>query len=254
MKLTVLGSGTAVPHPARSSPGFWLETAAGSIVLDFGPSVASRIAQEGLDWPDLDAIWISHFHLDHVGGLAPFLFGIRNAPETRGRRKPLRIFGPKGLKKLVKGFDAVNEYKLFRQKFPLEIVEVEPLEQFEILPGIEAAAISTPHTDESMAVHIREAERTLVYTSDTGFTEALAAFVRKADLLVIECSFVNDKPVQKHLELAEVMYLARRAEPRRTILTHLYSEWDNVDFREKVCEFSPFGDVIEAVDGLCVEV
>jgi len=252
MKLTVLGSGTAVPHANRSSPGFWLKTVAGSIVLDFGPSVIYRMAQENLNWPDLDAIWISHFHLDHLGGLAPFLFGIRNAPEIRNRKKPLRIFGPVGLRKLIERFDAADNYKLFQQPFPLKIVEVEPLEHFEILPDIEATALSTPHTDESCAIHVRDGDKTLVYTSDTGFTEAIAAFANNVDLFVIESSFVKDKPVKKHLELAEAMYLIRKAQPKKAILTHLYPEWNNVDFEREIRSFSAKCEILEAKDGLTI--
>jgi ribonuclease BN (tRNA processing enzyme) len=254
MKLTVLGSGTAVPHPKRSSPGFWLETAAGSIALDFGPSVMFRMAQENLDWPNLDTIWISHFHLDHVGGLAPFLFGIRNAPETRNRKKPLHLVGPVGLRKLIERFDAANNYKLFQQRFPLEIIEVEPLERFEILPGVEATALSTPHTEESFAIHVREGDKTLVYTSDTGFTETLSAFAKNVDLMVIESSFVKDKPVQKHLELAEAIYLIRMAKPKRAMLTHLYPEWDSVDFEVEVRKVSRGCKVLQAEDGYRIDI
>ena len=254
MKLTVLGSGTAVPHPKRSSPGFWLETASGTLLLDFGPSAMFRMAQENLDWPNLDAIWISHFHLDHVGGLAPFLFGVRNALEIRNRQKPLKVSGPKGLQKLIENFNTANNYKLFQQPFPLEIIEVEPLEQLEILPSIEAVALSTPHTDESLAIHLREGDKTLVYTSDTGFTETIAAFAKNVDLLVIESSFVKDKPVQKHLELAEAMYLIRKAQPKKALLTHLYSEWDSVDFEEEVRKFSHWCEVIEAQDGFGIGI
>ena len=94
MKLVVLGSGTSVPHPERSSAAFWLETTGGTILLDFAASAVHRMAEENLDWVNLDAIWISHFHLDHCGGLAPFLFGTKHAPATQKRKKPLRIFGP----------------------------------------------------------------------------------------------------------------------------------------------------------------
>src|SRR5215204_6004710 len=101
MKLTVLGSGTSVPHPHRSSPAFWLQTSAGNILLDIGPDAPHRMAEEQLDWPNLDTIWISHFHLDHFGGLAPFLFGIKWAPQTQSRTKPLHICGPRGLRQIV---------------------------------------------------------------------------------------------------------------------------------------------------------
>ena len=250
MKFIVLGSGTAVPHPQRSSSAYWLETTSGTILLDCSASAIHRMAQEKLDWAKLDAIWISHFHLDHVGGLAPFLFGTRNAPETRERKKPLKIFGAKGLEKLIKAFDAANEYKLFRQPFPLEIREVEPLEKFEILEDVEAVALDTPHTDESLAIHLRHKDKTLVYTADTGFTMTLGDFARNVDLLLIECSFYKNKPVEKHLELGEVMHLVRYAKPQRVVLTHLYPEWDAFDLVSEAEKFSPPCEVIEAKDGL----
>lgn len=253
MKLTILGSGTAVPHPQRSSSGYWLETESGSLLLDCGAPAIHRMAQENLDWTQLDAVWISHFHLDHVGGLAPFLFGTRNAPEMRERTKPLRIFGARGLRALIEKFDAVNRYKLFKQPFPLEITEVEPLEKFEILGGTEAVALKTPHTDESLAIHLRHKDKTLVYTADTGFTMTLGDFARHVDLLLIECSFYRNKPIEKHLELAEAMHLARYAKPKRVVLTHLYPEWDAVDLVREAEKFAPPCEVIEARDGLRLE-
>src|SRR4030095_3944452 len=108
MKLVVLGSGTSVPHPRRSSAAYWLQTETGTLLLDIGPDAPHRMAQEQLAWDTLDAIWISHFHLDHLGGLAPFLFSIRWAPQTQNRRKALRIFGPKGLGLLIKSVDDAN--------------------------------------------------------------------------------------------------------------------------------------------------
>ena len=255
MRLTVLGSGTSIPHPKRSSSGYWLETDGGTLLLDCSASAIHRITQEGLDWTTLDSIWISHFHLDHCGGLAPFLAGTKHSMEMKRRTKPLRIFGPLGLKGLLAKFDAVKNYRLLEQPFPVEVIEIEALETFEIMSGVEAVAMKTPHTDESHAIHLRdERGKTLVYSADTGFAETFAAFANMVDLLILECSYPKDKPVEKHLELAEAMYLIRKAHPKRVILTHLYPEWDNVDFMAEVARFSPSCEIIQATDGLRLKI
>src|SRR2546425_8452759 len=124
MQLVVLGSGTSVFHPRRAAAGFWLETEAGSILLDCSADAPHRMAQENLAWPNLDAIWISHLHLDHCAGLAPFLFGIKWSPGIDERRKPLRIFGCEGIEKLLKAIDNTNTYKLFDQNFEVEVHEI----------------------------------------------------------------------------------------------------------------------------------
>jgi len=250
MNLVVLGSGTAEPHPLRSSAAFWLKTSGGTILLDCSASAPHRMAQEKLDWPNLDAIWISHFHLDHCGGLAPFLFSTRKAHQTQGRTKPLRIFGASGLEQLISRFNDVNNYKLLDQRFLVEIVEIEPLEKFRILPGVDAVAMKTPHTGDSLAVRITDGEGVFVYTADTGFGKEISAFARGADLLLTESSFFKNKKVDKHLELAEAMYLIRHARPKRAMLTHFYAGWDEVNFEAEVSEFEPVCEVIEAVDGL----
>jgi ribonuclease BN (tRNA processing enzyme) len=253
MKLTILGSGTSVPHPQRATASHWLETSKGTLLLDAGPDAPHRMAEEQLDWPNLDAIWISHFHLDHIGGLTPFLFGLKWAPQTQHRTKPLRIYGPAGLGGIVDAVNDSNNYRLFEQAFRIEIVEVGTTEEFEILAGLSASTLSTPHTKESLALRLKDEDSKLfVYTSDTGFSENLALFAKDAALLLMECSYRRNKTVQKHLELADAMRVAHDCQPEKLVLTHLYAQWDNVDLAAEARALWS-GETIEAKDGLRVE-
>jgi ribonuclease BN (tRNA processing enzyme) len=252
MKLTVLGSGTSVPHPDRASSAHWLQTSSGSLLLDISADAAHRMAQERLDWPNLDVIWVSHFHLDHLGGLPAFLFGSKWAPQTQDRTKPLRVFGPEGLKRIMQAIAGSNNYPLFDQPFPIEIKEVVPSAEFEILPRVIARTFKTPHTDESLALRLNDDAKSFVYTSDTGFSENLASFANRVDLLLMECSFRRNKPVEKHLELADAMKLANMCSPRKVVLTHLYPEWDGFDLETEARGLWS-GGTIAAFDGLRLE-
>jgi ribonuclease BN (tRNA processing enzyme) len=254
MRLTVLGSGTSVPHPRRSASAHWVEAEGGTLLLDCSGPAVHRMAEEGCDWAALDAVWVSHFHLDHVGGLAPFLFGTKHAPQTRGRRKPFTVFGPRGTEKLLRRFDEAGGYGLFEQPFPFEVREVAPRAEFELLPGLSAETLSTPHTSESLALRLTDRRgASLVYTSDTGFTEALAGFARAADLFLLECSFFREKPVKLHLELSEAMNLARLSGAKRVALSHLYPEWDEIDLAAEAGRLWD-GETVEARDGLRLNV
>lgn len=252
----VLGSGTSTPHPRRAPSGFWLQTAAGSLLLDCGAPTAHRVAQERLDWAQLDAVWISHFHLDHVGGLAPLLFGTKYAAQTHARRKPLTVFGPRGISELLRALDQANDYRLREQPFPLEVREVEPGVDFAVLAGVNARALDTPHTAESLALKLTseaDPSLSLVYTSDTGQADELADFARDATLLVIECSFWRRTLVPIHLDLEGAMRVAREAAPGRALLTHFYDEWDGVDVAAEAKKLWA-GETVEARDGLRLRI
>ena len=250
MKLIVLGSGTSVPHQHRCSSGYRLETESGNVLLDISADAPHRMAEEELDWSNLDAIWISHFHLDHMGGLAAFLIATRVAPQTKRRAKPLTIYGPKGFGNILNAMDASNHYRLLQQPFPVELVELEEEGDFQILPGLEASTISTLHTDESLAIRLKDKSGSvLVYTSDTGYSNSLIDFAKNASLLLMECSFHKAKPVAKHLELSEAMQLAEECNPQMLVLTHLYAEWDGIDLAEEARNLWA-GETIEAYDGL----
>ena len=74
MRLTVIGSSPAWPNPGSAHSGYMLEADGSRVLLDCGPGVLGRLREESL-WPEVDAIAITHWHLDHWGDLVPWVWG-----------------------------------------------------------------------------------------------------------------------------------------------------------------------------------
>jgi ribonuclease BN (tRNA processing enzyme) len=257
VKLVVLGSGTSIFHTQRTSAGFWVETETATLLLDCGTDAPHRAAAENLDLVNLDAIWISHLHLDHCAGLAPLLFGIKWMGGVEKRKKPLKIFGCEGIQNGLRAIDESHRAKLFEQPFAIEFHEFaagDGRRELPILEGLSLKTISTPHRPESLALRLEDSKGvSLVYSSDTGYSQSLAEFAADVDLLVLECSFYRDKPSAKHLELAEAIRIAQQARPKMLLLAHLYPEWDGVDLNVEAREMWS-GRTIAAYDGLRLEI
>ena len=73
VKLTVVGCSPAWPNPGGAQSGY-LVNGSGNLLLDCGPGVLARLRERD-PWPRVDAIVITHFHLDHWGDLVPWVWG-----------------------------------------------------------------------------------------------------------------------------------------------------------------------------------
>lgn len=228
MKLTVLGSGTCVPSGRRNSSGYWVDAGDARVRLDCGAGTVHAMARDGLPWETLTHQVITHFHLDHVGELPMLLFSLRygrSAPRTA----PLTIVGPEGLAALLADLERVLKQKLVEQEFPVTIRELRPGDAVDLGGGARLSVAKTPHTVESLAVRIDHAGRSIAYTGDTSPSDDLATFFRGVDLLVAECSFVDDPKKTPHLTAPDVASLARAADVKHLVATHCYFDPDAAD-------------------------
>ena len=89
---------------------------------------------------------------------------------------------------------------------------------------------------------------------DNQFASGASALGSGVDLLVLECTFFKTKPKDTHLVLSEAIYLIRKAKPKRAMLTHFYPEWDSVDFKQELEKLSPMCEVMQAEDGLMLDI
>jgi ribonuclease BN (tRNA processing enzyme) len=133
-------------------------------------------------------------------------------------------------------------------EYPLEVVELQPGERFQLDSDVELEAWKTPHTRESLAFGIRSQGRRLVYTGDTGYCDELAAWAGDCDLLLAECSLPDEDGIDLHLTPSRVAALARVARARKLVLTHFYPVFGKTDpASEAAKDFR--GDIVAAKDG-----
>jgi ribonuclease BN (tRNA processing enzyme) len=252
MKLTILGSGTAVPNGERNSAGYFVETPDARVMMDCGAGTLHALARYGLPWERMTHLFVSHFHVDHVGELASLFFAFRHGM-PKPRTQPLTVLGPQGLDKVMSGLQQTFESNLFDSKFPVELRMLEPGDRFELGIGSLLSVAKTPHTGESLAVRIDSDGRSVCYTGDTGYSEEVAGFFNKTSVMVSECSYRKPHPGVAHVSISEVARMAVIAEAARLIVTHFYFDVNETELkRELQRDFS--GEVIIGRDGLAIEV
>jgi len=252
MKLTILGSGTVVPSGSRNSAGYFVELPDARIMMDCGAGTVHALARYGLPWEQMTHLFISHFHVDHIGELASLLSAFRYGMKT-DRSEPLTIIGPLGLDRVMDGLKIAFGSKLLEAKFPIRVRMTMPGERVELGSDSTLSVAKTPHTQESLAVRIEIRGRALCYTGDTEYSEELAGFFSKADVLVSECSLRETREGVRHLSVRQAARLAARAEVAKLIVTHFYFEADGTELKSEL-EREYSGEVIIGRDGLVVEV
>lgn len=223
MELTIVGSGTVVPEAEKGGSCYHLEAAGRRLLLDCGPGAGSGMAGASVAWEALTDVVLSHFHADHVGGIPGFFFSLKHGTPPGWEDRPLRVVGPPGTRRLFEAMgDAFGDYVL-EPGCPLELREVGPGEEgVELAPGLELSTCPTPHTGESQAIRLETSEASLGYTGDTGPSEALEGFFSGVDLLVAECSLLDEEVADNHLSPSRLARLAAAAGPELLLATHIY--------------------------------
>lgn len=233
MHLITAGTGTAAPHPRRASPAHWVEGGEVRLLMDCGAGTLHRLAEFGLAWPAITHVALTHFHLDHVGEVPALVFALKYTV-LPPRKDPLTVLGPAGTRALLDRLAAAHGDFLTDPGFPLVVRELVPGDEVALGFGLALTLHPTPHTAESVAYAVTGPGGRLVYTGDTGPSPALGDWARGCDLLLAECSLPEAMAIETHLTPWGVGALARRAEAKRLVLTHLYPPVEQVDILGEV--------------------
>jgi ribonuclease BN (tRNA processing enzyme) len=215
VRLDVIGSSPAWPNPGGACSGYLVDD---RLLLDCGPGVLAKL-REREPWPTVQAIAITHLHLDHWGDLVPWVWGSLFGPGASTPKAELWL--PPGAHEelrpvlaLLGGEDMLERAFLVR--------EYESRVPF-TAAGLEVTAVPVRHYDmHAFGFRVR-GDRVLAYSGDSGPCETLEDLARDADLLLSEATLDNgghESPGRGHLSPEEAQEAASGARALRTILTH----------------------------------
>lgn len=217
--LTVVGSGTLLPDPARGSACFHVGSRGHDLLMDAGPGALHGLARAGLDWRAIDTIAISHFHNDHVSDLPALLHAYR----FDGADRPLTLVGPTGLSDFMERLSALHGAWILEPSRPLTVVELAEGGRWTPTGGeIGVESVPTPHTDTSVAYRVGTADGAVGYTGDTGPSKRLPSFLEGCRVLVAECAVADPPEIDTHLSPRSAAGLAAEARPELLLVTHVY--------------------------------
>ena len=251
MKITILGTGTIAFSPTRSCSGYYLEAGEAKVLMDCGSGTCRRLAELGIPWQALTHVVLTHFHVDHHQDLPTLIFAGRYGM-LPPRSAPLNVIGPAGTASLLQRLAVAYGDWVTAPGYEIRVRELAPGESLD-LGGARLDCATVPHTAESVAYSIVEGRRRIVYSGDTGFDPAFAAWARGSDLLILECSLPKSMAIPEHLVPEECGEIGRLAAPALLALTHLYPPVEGVDIAAIVRASHP-GPLVIASDGWNMEI
>lgn len=221
-RITFLGTSDAFHSGARRHSSCLLEHDGIAIVVDFGPTALLSLRTLQIDPARIDAVFITHLHGDHMGGL-PFL--VLDGMYYSIRRRSLQIFGPVLMKERFEMLTQALYGDVMQQAVPFDVrveewrpnqtVGVGPLQIQTFL----ADHMDPPHEPLMLRITI-PGGRVISFSGDTAYGPGLEACADGADLLIAECTGLCP-PMGRHTTFEDWQRNISRIRARRVVLTHL---------------------------------
>jgi len=244
MRLQFLGCGDAFGSGGRFNTCCHVTTGLTQFLVDCGASSMIAIRRFGVEPNAIGTIFITHLHGDHFGGL-PFF--ILDAQLVSRRTTPLTVAGPPGLRERLREAMEV----LFpgsadiARRFQVGVIELDAgaasmVNGITVTPFLMKHACGAP----PFALRLECDGKSLAYTGDTEWVDALVPAAREADLFIAEAYFWERK-VKYHLDWVTLRSHLGEIRAKRVILTHMSADMLGCSIED---------DATVASDGMVVEV
>lgn len=215
MELTVLGADGTYPRAHSACSGFLVQEDGFTLWMDAGNGTLSLL-QDHIEMSEVDAIFLSHAHVDHCADAYPFFY------QTLNTRKPVPVYAATcvqdNMTPLI-GDDSKSDFAELFQWHPLGPGDTDEAGPFRL------EVFNAAHSIENATVRISADGRTLCYSGDTGPNADLAKAASGADLFLCEASWLERDdglmaPI--HLRATQAGAAARDAGVERLMLTHIW--------------------------------
>ncbi len=241
--LTFLGTGGGrfvILNQRRYSGGLWLDLEA-TISLDPGPGALIRALQYGKNPQKLDAVFVSHNHLDHYNDAELMIEAM-----TRGMRQK------RGTLVINKaGLDYISEY----HRGFTEVLTPEPGDLFEI-NGMQVQALPTKDHADGVGYKFFSSEGVVAYSADTGYSENLVPYYKGAKILILNTIFPASKEIDVHLNTRTAGLLVKAAGPDLALINHFGMTILNAgpEKEAKNIEDATGVRTLAAIDGMSIDL
>lgn len=213
MRVTLLGTGSALPSENRVQTGVCLEQDDHHLLVDCGSGVTHRLAQAGIDHRDIDAVLLTHHHLDHVADL-PTLAKARWLDD----HPPLTVLGPSGTREVCANLFAVDDLE---DRVDLTVRELDAdSPEFDLGPY----RVSTAEMEHSKPGFAYRFDDALTISGDTTPTPAIADLADGSEVLIHECAYPDGTETSGHSTPSALGRVLSDVDLDRVFLTHLFPE------------------------------
>ena len=227
MKVYIIGSGTGVPSLRRGSPGTVIKVEQSTVLLDSGSGTLRRLLDVDINFKEIDYLLYSHLHPDHTSDFVPFLFASKYGSEKM-RIKELSIIGPVGMAQFYQRLKLAYGKWIIPQSYKMDLIEI--IDKKLNFDDFSLQGFPLVHSEHSVGFRLEcEKGKTIAYSGDTDYCTNLIELARGVDLLILECSFPDDRKVEGHLTPSLAGRVAQEAECKRLLLTHFYPPCDDHD-------------------------
>jgi ribonuclease BN (tRNA processing enzyme) len=227
VRITVLGKSPAWQDAGGACSGYLVESGTTCLLVDCGPGVLAAL-RASRDYGEVDAVVLTHLHADHVLDLVTYASALSYSPRAAAGTLPRpALHVPPG------GGEQLAALGVGASMGPDHIAGAFALREYDPAGTVTVGELNlrfqpVPHHIPSHAIEVAGGGSRVTFGSDCGPNDALPAFARDTDLLVVEATLLEpddgDRPA--HLSAHEAGEHGRRAGARRLVVTHFTDEVD----------------------------